>query len=146
MKINVPTQGIAMGLAALLLLAACTKALPTDKAPDATSPGPATPGGAVAEADPPTTTPAETPTEAPTAEPTPGEEYDIVTLLPPDAIRSIDNPEFYTVREADEEYQPSELVMGVEFDGDARAYSVGLLSRHEIVNDTVGGRPIAVTW
>jgi len=73
-------------------------------------------------------------------------EYDIVTLLPKDAIRSIDSPQFYNVTEADAEYEPDEVVMGVEFNGDARAYPVGLLSSHEIVNDTVGGRPIAVTW
>jgi hypothetical protein len=69
-----------------------------------------------------------------------------VTLLPPDAIRSIDDPEFYSVEEADEEYQPGELVLGVELDGEARAYSVSLLSSREIVNDTLAGEPIAVTW
>ena len=39
-----------------------------------------------------------------------------------------------------------ELVIGVEIDGDARAYSIPYLSGHEIVNDTVAGRKIAVTW
>ena len=73
-------------------------------------------------------------------------EYDIITLLPKDAIPSIDSPRFYSVQEADDEYEPDEAVMGVEFNGDARAYPVGLLSNHEIVNDMVGGRPIAVTW
>ncbi len=48
--------------------------------------------------------------------------------------------------EADTEYAPDELVLGVSINGDHRAYSTGLLSGHEIVNDTVGGRPIAVTW
>ena len=74
------------------------------------------------------------------------QEYDIVTLLPKDAIRSIDRPEFYSADEADSEYSANEMVLGVVFDGEARAYSVGLLSSHEIVNDVVGGRPIAVTW
>jgi hypothetical protein len=74
------------------------------------------------------------------------DELDIITLLPKDAIRSIDNPEFYEVSEADREYADEELVLGVIIDGDARAYSTGLLSGHEIVNDVVGGRPIAVTW
>jgi hypothetical protein len=73
-------------------------------------------------------------------------EYEIVTLLPRDAIPAIDEPEFMDVAEADRFYTPDEFVMGVEFDGDARAYSVGLLSAHEIVNDTVGGVKIAVTW
>ena len=71
---------------------------------------------------------------------------EIVTLLGFDAIRSIENPRFVDPRIADETYDPDELILGVEIDGDARAYSVPLLSRHEIVNDVVGGKPIAVTW
>lgn len=73
-------------------------------------------------------------------------DYEIVTLLPRDAIPAIDNPQFLSAAEADDYYAPDELILGVEFDGDARAYSVPLLSSHEIVNDTVGGRHIAVTW
>lgn len=82
-----------------------------------------------------------TPTEAESEE-----EYRIVTLLPRDAIRSIDDPQFLDADEADEEYAPDEEVLGVVFEGEARAYSVPLLSSHEIVNDTVGGHAIAVTW
>ena len=74
------------------------------------------------------------------------EEYTIVTLLPRDGIPAIDNPQFLGAEEADDFYDPDELVIGVEFEGDARAYSVPFLSGHEIVNDTVGGRKIAVTW
>lgn len=73
-------------------------------------------------------------------------DYNIITLLPRDAIPSIDDPVFYSVAQADEEYADEEQVIGVTFNGEARAYSTGLLSRHEIVNDTVGGREIAVTW
>lgn len=72
--------------------------------------------------------------------------FDIITLLPRDAIPAIDNPQFYSVEEANQEYADSEQVIGVVFEGEARAYSTGLLSRHEIVNDNVGGRKIAVTW
>jgi hypothetical protein len=75
-----------------------------------------------------------------------GVEYRIITLLPKDGIRSIDNPRFLDVVEADLEYDADELIIGVEFDGEARAYSIDLLSRREIVNDEVQGRPIAVTW
>ena len=71
---------------------------------------------------------------------------EMVTLLPRDAIPAIDNPTFLSAAEADEQYDDDEIVMGVDFNGDARAYSVPLLSRHEIVNDTVGGVKIAVTW
>ena len=74
------------------------------------------------------------------------DELEIVTLLPRDGIPAIDNPEFLSAEEADSEYAPDELVIGVNYDGDARAYSIPFLSGHEIVNDTVGGRKIAVTW
>ncbi len=93
-----------------------------------------------------TANPIATSTPPPTSVPTPEREYEIVTLLPPDAIPSISNPSFVSAEEAGDEYGPDELVLGVEIDGDARAYSVPLLSRHEIVNDVVGGKPIAVTW
>ena len=73
-------------------------------------------------------------------------EYDIITVLPRDAIQAIDNPRFVSGAEADEQYGDNELILGVEFNGDARAYSIPLLSSHEIVNDTVGGVRIAVTW
>ncbi len=92
---------------------------------------------------------------SPTAEPQPIQpdpspeakrEFRIITLLPPDAIPAIDDPVFLSATDADEEYDPDEQVLGVVFDGEARAYSTVLLSGHEIVNDTVAGRKIAVTW
>jgi hypothetical protein len=67
-------------------------------------------------------------------------------VVPRDAIPSIDDPEFNDVIGADLEYHPHEMVLGVEVGGDARAYPIGLLAQHEIVNDTVGGQPIAVTY
>lgn len=90
------------------------------------------------------------PKSTPTPEveaPRPERDFDVITLLPPDAIPAISNPGFYASLEAaDESYGDDELVLGIEIDGDARAYSVPLLSRHEIVNDVVGGKPVAVTW
>ena len=91
------------------------------------------------------------PTVMPEASPTrkPASAYadlEIITLLPPDAIPAIDNPQFLSAEEADLFYDPQELVMGVSFNGDSRAYSAPFLSNHEIVNDTVGGVKIAVTW
>jgi len=72
--------------------------------------------------------------------------YEIVDILPKDAIPAIDQPEFWSASEAARNYDDDELVIGVAFDGEARAYSVSHLSRHEIVNDMVGGRKISVTW
>ena len=99
----------------------------------------------------PTPTPAAaerpTPTGEPVAATAPGRDLDIVTLLPFDQIPAIDNPRFFPDLEtANMFYKDGELVLGVEIDGDARAYSVPILSSHEIVNDVVGGKPIAVTW
>ena len=37
-------------------------------------------------------------------------------------------------------------VIGVSADGEARAYPLRLLRWHEVVNDTIGGEPIAVTY
>ncbi len=73
-------------------------------------------------------------------------ENEIRTLLPKDAIPSIDAPEFVKAEAADKFMQPDEMVIGLEVAGDKRAYSVPLLSSHEIVNDVVGGRSVAVTW
>ena len=72
--------------------------------------------------------------------------YDIITVLGYDAIPAILNPEFAAAPEAEDWMAPSEQVIGVSINGDHRAYSIPLLSRHEIVNDTVGGKPVAVTW
>ncbi|MEN8240856.1 MAG: DUF3179 domain-containing protein [Chloroflexota bacterium] len=70
----------------------------------------------------------------------------MVTILPRDAVPAIDQPVFLSADEADREYAPYELVIGVEINGEAKAYSAPFLSRHEIVNDSVGGAAIAVTW
>jgi hypothetical protein len=37
-------------------------------------------------------------------------------------------------------------VIGVVINGDARAYPLSTLSAHEIVDDDIGGQPVAVTW
>jgi Protein of unknown function (DUF3179) len=70
---------------------------------------------------------------------------EIVTVLPKDAIPAILRPTFGDSKGA-VWLGGRDLVVGVEISGDSRAYPVATLSRHEIVNDTVGGQPIAVTW
>jgi hypothetical protein len=64
---------------------------------------------------------------------------------PPDGIPSIDDPAFLAVDGVDflEENEP---VLALDIDGDVRAYPVQILMWHEIVNDTVGGVPVAVTY
>jgi len=41
---------------------------------------------------------------------------------------------------------PDEPVLGVSLDGEAKAYSLWQLDSHEIVNDSLAGTAIAVTW
>jgi len=64
---------------------------------------------------------------------------------PKDGIPSIDNPKFQPVSD-ETDVKPKEPVIGLEINGDARAYPLRILIWHEIVNDTVGGEPVAVTY
>jgi hypothetical protein len=41
---------------------------------------------------------------------------------------------------------PNEMVIAVRFENDARAYPIYEMAYHHIVNDVVGGVPIAVTY
>ena len=79
-------------------------------------------------------------------EPAASQDYEIITLLGFDAIPAILAPEFVAPSEARQWMSPDEQVIGLSVNGDRRAYSVPTLSRHEIVNDTVGGEPVAITW
>jgi Protein of unknown function (DUF3179) len=67
-------------------------------------------------------------------------------VLPKDAIPSIDDPRFISTREATRWLAGREPVISLEVDGDARAYPIQILTRHEIVNDVVGEVPVAVTY
>ena len=76
---------------------------------------------------------------------------EVVTLLPPDAIPAIlpgDVPKIMvTAAEADTAgIGQTFRVIGVSINGDSRAYPIAYLSAHEIINDVVGGQPIAATW
>ncbi len=64
--------------------------------------------------------------------------------IPRDAIEPIYTPKFVTPDEST--LQPDEIVMGLEINGDARAYPTGLLRAREMVNDDVGGTPVLVSW
>jgi hypothetical protein len=69
----------------------------------------------------------------------------MITILGRDGIPAILDPVFAS-RGAETKMDPSERVIGVSINGENRAYPINLMSRHEIVNDTVGGMAIAVTW
>lgn len=65
---------------------------------------------------------------------------------PRDGIPSIDEPTFVSIEAAEAWLAENEPVIALEIDGDARAYPLQILTWHEIVNDTVGGLPVVVTF
>ncbi len=65
---------------------------------------------------------------------------------PPDGIPPIDSPVFVSVDEADAWLDDSEAVVTLDLDGEARAYPIQVMTWHEIVNDTVSGTPVSVTY
>jgi thiol-disulfide isomerase/thioredoxin len=65
---------------------------------------------------------------------------------PKDGIPSIDSPDYVPIEEADEWLSDAEAVVVLDLDGAARAYPVQILMWHEIVNDSLNGEPVAVTY
>jgi hypothetical protein len=65
-------------------------------------------------------------------------------------IATLDNPEFvdYNRRTEDtpEGIEEDDILVGVSLNGDTRLYPAPILAAHEIVNDVVGGIPIAITY
>jgi len=72
---------------------------------------------------------------------------EIVSGGPPkDGIPPIDNPKFESVDKADRWLGDRHPVVLVDIDGVAKAYPLGILMMHEIVNDVVGETPVTVTY
>lgn len=65
---------------------------------------------------------------------------------PKDGIPAIDRPVFESVTSADTWLKSQEPVISFEIGGDARAYPLQILIWHEIVNDTIAGTPILVSF
>ena len=64
---------------------------------------------------------------------------------PKDGIPSIDRPVFANIQGSNF-MSDSDTVIGLEINGEAKAYPLFILVWHEIVNDNVGGTPVAVTY
>lgn len=64
---------------------------------------------------------------------------------PKDGIPSIDNPVFTNIS-GSFFMSDSDTVIGLEINGEAKAYPLFILVWHEIVNDKVGGTPVSVTY
>jgi hypothetical protein len=78
----------------------------------------------------------------------------VASGLPRDGIPVLDLPALMTASEVDSISRnhrtrylvPDDRVIGVILGGAARAYPLRVLAWHEVVNDTLGGRAIAVTF
>ena len=65
---------------------------------------------------------------------------------PPDGIPPIDHPIFIGAADASFLSDQGDWVIGLHYRGEAKAYPLQIMVWHEIVNDVVGGMPIAVTY
>jgi hypothetical protein len=159
-----------VGLVTALLVAACAPVGgPGDATPPAEPQPPAAPAPAPAETPPGAETP-------PTGETPPGDETappptprgqlrvpqlgwqtdfsiasvdfsEIISGGPgKDGIPSIDEPRFESLADAREWQDDRAPVIALEVNGEARAYPLSILMWHEIVNETLGGVPIVVTF
>jgi hypothetical protein len=63
-----------------------------------------------------------------------------------DGIPSIDDPTIEDASAGDDMMDPGDPVFGVELDGHARGYPQHVLVHHEVANDKINGRKVAVTY
>jgi hypothetical protein len=64
---------------------------------------------------------------------------------PRDGIPALSNPKLISPASADY-LEPGDRVVGISLGGQSRAYPIGILNWHEIVNDEIDGRRFAVTY
>ncbi|MCP3980143.1 MAG: DUF3179 domain-containing protein [bacterium] len=78
----------------------------------------------------------------------------VASGFPRDGVPALSNPALMPGREVEEFSRsrrgkyivPDDRVVGVAFGGEARAYPLRVLNWHEVLNDVVGGVPLAVTF
>jgi len=71
-------------------------------------------------------------------------EYNFPFLIPFDGIFPVYDPNFVTADEAP--LIEDELIIGVAWEGKAKAYPISVLRFREMVNDELAGIPTLVTW
>ena len=64
---------------------------------------------------------------------------------PKDGIPAIDHPKFVSPAKA-KFLKPGDRVLGLAYNGSAKAYPIPIMNWHEIVNDNFGGAPVVVTF
>ncbi|MBA2338076.1 MAG: DUF3179 domain-containing protein [Acidimicrobiia bacterium] len=141
-----------LGAAIAMLTVACGGLQPSGREPSSSS----SPGGEVTGASEPHDLPAEGLPTGPSAlddmnDPSfPPPLVDTADIMsggpPPDGIPAIDEPSLTPVADAGPSLQDHDGVIALDINGDARAYPVDILIWHEIVNDTVGGVPVSITY
>ncbi len=143
-----PGRAVGLLAAGVLVLVACSDA---DRGTDRSTDG-SVPGGRAVALEPVEESPREdvpSALEEPAGDGLPAPLVDVSRILdggpPPDGIPAIDAPLFE--RAADVTWlEDDEAVLALTVDGEARAYPVQILIWHEIVNDTVAGAPVSVTY
>ena len=65
---------------------------------------------------------------------------------PKDGIPSIDFPKYVSLQEADAWIQDNELVLAIIYKGVIRVYPLQIMVWHEIVNDSIAGDPLLITY
>ena len=65
---------------------------------------------------------------------------------PPDGIPPVEKPAYLSIAEASKQWKDDALVDTFTVDGQARAYPRFITVWHEIVNESAGGKPIAITY
>lgn len=68
------------------------------------------------------------------------------TDIPKDGIPSISRPRFVSIKKAKTWLGQNEPVLVVEVDDVARAYPLQIMLFHQIINDTLKGRPLLITF
>lgn len=65
--------------------------------------------------------------------------------IAPGAIPALDEPSFVDAAQAGY-LKDDDIVFGVELNGDVRAYPLRIMDWHEVVNDTVGGEAVVLSY
>jgi len=65
---------------------------------------------------------------------------------PKDGIPSIDDPQFVSIDGVEDFLNDDSIGLGISLNGEARFYPYQILVWHEIVNDSIGGTPILVSY
>ncbi len=64
---------------------------------------------------------------------------------PRDGIPALSNPKFVSAEKADF-VKKDDRVLGLFINGEAKAYPIKIMNWHEIVNDTVGGKKVMISY